>query len=109
MTTEARPGRSAAQRRRDEWVRQNLAAVAGHGQELYDEDVNALPAAHRSAALEIAHHAIGIHESGDQADALDYAREKFSELVDRIGNAWHPPTSERPDPDLLDQIRGVRI
>ena len=105
----AKPGRLAAERKRAEWIRQNLAQVCGNGADLYDEDVEALPSTHRAEARAIARRAIDLHQEGDQQLALEHAREAFAALDAKIGRTWSPPAHEPPDPALLDRIRGVAI
>jgi hypothetical protein len=97
--------RERERRERQMWLKQ-LADVAGAGGAIDRADIEALPEAHRGAARTIERAARVIFEEGQQAEALEFARERFDELAERIGSSWSPP-DEGPDAAVLDRIRGA--
>ncbi len=99
-------GRSRAGRARWSWIRSNLADPAAAGDDLDPADVNHLPASLRERARLIASTARRMHERGEQGDALQYAREQFAEIADGLDRRWTPPAPERPDRELIAEIRG---
>jgi hypothetical protein len=93
------------QRRRLDWLRVSFADTSGHGHPIAEEDIAALPAEIRDEAREIARNARRLHRAGERAEALQLAREAIAKLDESIDEDWQPPT-ERPDPTVLDAIRG---
>jgi hypothetical protein len=92
---------------RQQWLRTNIADVAGNGGTITEADLWALPTNARSRALEIAKETLADFQAGNQERSRGWAREQLHALEQEIPASWRPPREERPSRELLDEIRGV--
>ena len=102
------PGWTDSRRRRYDWLRNVIGSPAGIGGDVDPADINALPEAHRAKARQIVAETRRLFEQGDQDRAREHVRSELAGLEGEIGHAWEPPSEERPDDALLDQIQGAR-
>ena len=92
------------ERRQVAWLRANVIARAGDGQEIDPDDLAALPARLRGEVKVLAQHAAAIHASGERGQAQVFAREALGSLAGELGD-WDPPRMTPPDEAVLAEIR----
>lgn len=97
-------GSDPARMARLRWLRENIAAMAGHGQMPDADDVGLLPPKVMDRTLLACRRAVDAFQAGDQAPARLIAEEAVVEIEALLPKDWEPPSATGPSAEVLASI-----